>query len=151
MNIGKLAQGDKLDMECAELSIAVDKLIGVPKVTMRGHLDGWHDQAMSGVLSGFRDQGTTSLVLDIAGLAFAGSNAATSMVTALRKLGPEMCVHIVTSGFSAKMLQKAELGPTVRLYASTDELAEYISPSSEDLTSRWVARSSDDTEIPLAA
>ena len=138
-------------MESPELSIAVDKLIGVPKVTLRGSLDGWHDQAMSGVLSGFRDQGNTSLVLDIAGLNFSGTNAATSMVTVLRKLGPEMCVHIVTSGFSARVLQKAELGPAVRLYASTDELAEYISPTSEDLTSRWVASAADDTEMPLAA
>lgn len=138
-------------MASPELSIAVDKLIGVPKVTLRGQMDGWHDQAMSGVLSGFREQGTTSLVLDIAGLDFAGVNGATSMVTVLRKLGPEMCVHVVTSDFSARMLQRAELGPAVRLYGSTDELADYISPHSEDLTSRWVAPDSGDTEMPLAA
>ncbi len=62
-------------MECAELSIAVDEQIGVPKVTLRGHMDSWHDQAMSGVLTGFREQGATSLVLDIAGLRFAGQTA----------------------------------------------------------------------------
>ena len=138
-------------MECAELSIAVDELIGVPKVTLRGQMDGWHDQAMSGVLTGFRDQGTTSLVLDIAGLSFVGANGATSMVNVLRKLGPEMAVHVVASGFSAKVLQKAGLGPAVRLYASTDELAEYISPASDDLTSRWMAPDSDESELPLAA
>ena len=138
-------------MECVELSIAVDELIGVPKVTLRGQMDGWHDQAMSGVFTGFRDQGTTSLVLDISGLAFAGTNGATSMVNVLRKLGPEMAVHVVASGFSAKVLQKADLGPAVRLYASTDELADYISPGSEDLTSRWMTSNSDDSEMPLAA
>lgn len=138
-------------MECAELSIAVDELIGVPKVTLRGHMDGWHDQAMSGVLAEFRDQGTTSLVLDIAGLNFAGTNGATSMLNVLQKLGPEMCVHVVASGLSAKMLHKATLSPAVRLYESTDELAEYISPNSDDLTSRWVAQGSDDSEMPLAA
>jgi len=138
-------------MECARLSIAVDELIGVPKVTLRGNMDDWHDQAMAGVLTGFRDQGNTSLVLDIAGLNFAGLNGATSMLTVLRKLGPEMCVHVVTSGLSAKVLAKAELGPAVRLYSSTDEIAEYISPTSEDLTSRWVASISDDSEMPLAA
>ena len=138
-------------MECPELSIAVDDLIGVPKVTLRGLMDGWHDQAMSGVLAGFRDQGASSLVLDIAGLNFAGTNGATSMINVLRKLGPEMCVHVVVSGLSAKVLQRAELGPAVRLYASTDEIAEFISPSSEDLTSRWMPASSDDSEMPLAA
>ncbi len=62
-----------------------------------------------------------------------------------------MCVHVVASGLSARMLQKAELNPAVRLYASTEELAEYISPSSEDLTSRWMPPGSDDQELPLAA
>lgn len=138
-------------MESAGLSIAIAELIGVPKVTLRGNMDDWHDQAMSGVLAGFRDQGNSSLVLDMAGLSFASANSATSMLTVLRKLGPEMCVHVVASGRSANILAKAELGPAVRLYSSTDEIAEYISPSSEDLTSRWVASVSEDTEIPLAA
>jgi anti-anti-sigma regulatory factor len=138
-------------MDCAELSIAVDELIGVPKLTLRGHMHGWHDQAMSGVLTGFRDLGTTSLVLDIAGLSFIGANGATSMVNVLRKLGSKMAVHVVASGFPAKVLEMAELGPAVRLYASTNELAEYISPGSEDLTSRWMAPNSDDSEMPLAA
>ena len=144
-------KGEKPNMDCAELSIAVDKLIGVPKLTLRGHMDGWHDQAMSGVLTGFRDQGTTSLVLDIAGLSFIGANGATSMVNVLRQLGPEMAVHVVVRGFLAKVLEMAGLGPAVRLYTSTNELAEYISPDSEDLTSRWTLPNSDDSEMPLAA
>lgn len=138
-------------MESQELLISVGDLIGVPKVTLRGNMDSWHDQAMSGVLTGFRDQGTTSLVLDIAGLNFAGVNGATSMVNALRSLGPEMCVHVVTSVVSARILGKAELGPSIRLYSSTDELAEYIAPIDEDLTSRWMASRSEDSELPLAA
>ena len=138
-------------MENAGLSIAVDELIGVPKVTLRGKMDEWHDQAMSGVLTGFRDQGNTSLVLDMAGLNFTSTNSATSMLTVLRKLGPDICVHVVASGLSAKVLEKAELGPAVRLYSSTDEIAEYISPASEDLTSRWTPSISNDSELPLAA
>lgn len=138
-------------MECTGLSIAVDELIGVPKVTLRGNMDDWHDQVMSGVLTGFRDQGNTSLVLDMAGLNFAGLNGATSLLSVLRKLGPEMCVHVVVSGVPAKALAKAGLGPSVRLYSSTDEIAEYISPNSEELTSRWVASISDDSELPIAA
>ncbi len=138
-------------MDCAELSIAVEKLIGVPRLTLRGHMDGWHDEAMSGVLTGFCEQGTTSLVLDIAGLSFNGVNGATSMVNALRKLGPDMAVHVVASDLSAKLLQTAQLGSTVRLYSSTSELADYISPKSEDLTSRWTPEAADDSEMPLAA
>lgn len=106
---------------------------------------------MSGVLSGFRDQGASSLVLDIAGLNFVGTSGAASMIDALRKLGPEMCVHVVASGLSAKILERADLGPSVRLYSSTDEIAQHIAPESEDLTSRWMPDSFDDTEMPLAA
>lgn len=138
-------------MESQQLCIAVDNLIGVPKVTIRGRMAGWHDQAMSGVLSGFRDQGASSLVLDIAGLNFVGTSGAASMIDALRKLGPEMCVHVVASGLSAKILERADLGPSVRLYSSTDEIAQHIAPESEDLTSRWMPDSFDDTEMPLAA
>lgn len=138
-------------MECPELSISIDELIGVPKVTLRGSMDSWHDQAMSGVLMGFRDQGTSSLVLDLAGLRFVGVSGAASMVNVLRMLGPEISVHVVTSSASAAVLQKAGLGSTVRLYSSTDEIAEYLSPAAEDLTSRWVAAASEDSEIPLAA
>ena len=138
-------------MESQQLSIAVDNLIGVPKVTIRGQMAGWHDQAMSGVFAGFKDQGASSLVLDIAGLNFAGTTGAASMINVLRKLGPEMCVHVVASGLSAKVLERADLGPAVRLYSSTDEIADYIAPESEDLTSRWMPDSSDDTEMPLAA
>ncbi len=138
-------------MQHAELSIAIDELIGVPKVTLSGCMDSWHDQAVSGILAGFRDQGTTSLVLDLARLSFQGLHGAASIVSALKALGPEICVHVVTSNISGKMLRNADLGPSVRLYASTDEIADYMSPSAEDLTSRWMPRNSQDNELPMAA
>jgi hypothetical protein len=75
-------------------------------------MDSWHDQAISGVLAGFRDQGTTSLVLDLGRLTFQGLQGATSMVTALKELGPEICVHVVTSSLSGRVLQNADLGPS---------------------------------------
>lgn len=138
-------------MENTTLSIAVDELIGIPKVTLSGCMDSWHDQAVSGVLAGFRDRGTTSLVLDLARLSFMGVNGATSMASALRTLGPDICVHVVTSGAAGRVLQTADLGPSVRLYASTDEIADYMFPSAQDLTSRWMPPSSEDYELPMAA
>jgi hypothetical protein len=138
-------------MESPELSISVGELIGVPRVTMRGCMDGWHDQAVKGVLEGFRDQGTTSVVLDIAGMTFGGIDGATGMINALRALGPEMCVHVVASGGPRGILQRAALAPSIRLYSSTDEIAEYISSTEEFLTSRWTAQDSGDEELPLAA
>lgn len=138
-------------MASTELSIAIDELIGVPKVTLSGQMDSWHDQAVTGILAGFRDQGTTSLVLDLARLSFEGLHGAASMVSALKALGPEICIHVVTSGFSGSVLKKADLGPSIRLYSSTDEIADYMSPSAEDLTSRWMPQSSQDSELPMAA
>ena len=138
-------------MESPELSISVGDLIGVPKVTLRGCMDGWHDQVLSGVLTGFRDQGTTSLVLDLAGLSFTGADGATSMINVLRSLGSEICVHIVASSAHANILRRAALGPSIKLYCSTDEIAEYLPPHEQVLTSRWMASESEDNEIPLAA
>lgn len=138
-------------MENPELSISVGDLIGVPKVTLRGCMDGWHDQALSGVLTGFRDQGTTSLVLDLASLSFAGTDGATAMINVLRSLGSEICVHMVASSAHANMLRRAELGPSIKLYSSTDEIAEYLPPHEQVFTSRWMASKGEDTEMPLAA
>ncbi len=138
-------------MESPELSITIGELIGVPKITLRGCMDGWHDQAVSGVLASFRDDGTTSLVLDLAGLRFAGVDGATAMINVLRSVGPGICVHVVTSSSCAGMLQRAKFGPCVRLYSSTDEIAECIHPEAEFLTSRWLAAGTEDHELPLAA
>lgn len=138
-------------METPELSISVGDLIGIPKVTLRGVMDVWHDQVVSGVLATLRDQAATSLVLDIANLSFAGAGGVTSIINVLRTLGPEMSVHIVAPGPSARILQKAELGPSVRVYSTADEMAEHLTPTEEALTSRWLAQGSDDAELPVAA
>lgn len=138
-------------MESRELSISVGELIGVPKVTLRGCMDGWHDQAVSGVLASFQEDGAVSLVLDVAGLKLAGVNGATAMIKVLRSLGPGMCVHVVSSGATAAILGRAKLGACVRLYSSTDEIAEYLTPNEEFLSSRWLAASTEDEELPLAA
>ena len=138
-------------MESPELSISVGELIGVPRVAIRGCMDGWHDQAVKGVLEGFRDQGTTSLVLDIAAMTFGGVDGATGMVNVLRGLGPEIGVHVVASGMASSILQRAGLGPSIRLYSSTDEIAEYVSASDDFLASRWTTNHSSDEELPLAA
>ncbi len=138
-------------MESSELTISVGELIGVPRVTLRGSMAGWHDQAILGVLNGFGDQDATSLVLDIAGLDFAGTDGLAAMVNALRSVGPGMCVHVVASAPIASTLCRAAFGPSVRLYSSTDEIAEHLSPAEELLTSRWIATDAEDEEMPLAA
>jgi hypothetical protein len=138
-------------MASSELSITVGEIIGVPRVTLRGAMDGWHDQAVSGVLGGFQDQRSTSLVLDIVGLRLVGVDGLTAMINVLRAVGPSMCVHIVAPAAVAATLRQANLGPCIRLYSSTDEIAEYLSPIDELLTSRWLASGPQDEELPLAA
>ncbi len=138
-------------MESPELSISVGELIGVPRVTLRGAMASWHDEAVGGVLTALRDQATTSLVLDIANLEFVGVDGASALIRVLRSIGPEMCVHVVASGAPVRILARAEFGPCIKLYSSTDEIAEYLSPSDYPLTSRWMAQEADDTQLPLAA
>jgi hypothetical protein len=136
-------------MKYPELSISVGELLGVPRVVLRGSMDGWHDQAVRGVLEGFGDQGITSVVLDLAELSFAGIDGATGMINVLRSLTPGMCVHVVAQGASQDMLQRAKFPPAVHLYASTDELAEQVATSDECFTSRWRAPEFQGGELPL--
>ncbi|MCE5200614.1 hypothetical protein LLG39_16735, partial [bacterium] len=127
-----------------ELSISVGELLGVPRVTLSGHLGNCHDQALLGILGGLQEQGAGSLVLDIAGLSLSGVEPATSLINVLRSIRPGICVHVVASGSAAVILRKAALGPCVRLYSSTDEVSEYVSPDEECLTSRWMAKGTQD-------
>jgi anti-anti-sigma regulatory factor len=138
-------------MEIIELSITVGELLGVPRVTLRGYLNGWHDQLIAGVLTGFRDQGTTSLVLDVSSLRFSGADGAAALVRVLRSIGPEMCIHVLTESTAMRILSKADLGPCIRLYSNSDEIAESLSPEEEFLTSRWLASAAGDECLPLAA
>ncbi len=109
-------------MESPELSISVGELIGIPKVSVRGYVDSWHDQAILGVLAGLRDQGITSMVLDLAGMSFVGTDGASGLIGVLRSVGPAMCVHVVGSSIVLSILNRAGFNPSIRLYSSTDEI-----------------------------
>ncbi|MHB9036717.1 MAG: hypothetical protein ACYC64_08620 [Armatimonadota bacterium] len=134
-----------------ELSITVGELLGIAKVSLSGRMGSSHDQAVLGILTGFREQGATSLVLDIAGLTPSGVDAATGLINALRTLGPTLCVHIVASGAMGALLRKGGFGPCVRIYSSADEVADLVGLEEECLTSRWMSPGTEDTELPLAA
>jgi len=136
-------------MRYPELSISVGELLGVPRVALRGSMDGWHDQAIRGVLEGFGDQGITSVVLDLAELSFAGIDGATGMINVLRSLTPVMCVHVVAQGSSRDILHRAQFPPAVHLYSSTDELAQQVASTDECFTSRWRAPEFPGGELPV--
>ena len=138
-------------MNNPKLSISVGDLIDVPKVTLRGSLEAWHDQAVSGVLTAFRDQRSPSLVLDLARFSFACADGAASMISVLRSLGPQMCVHVIASGQTAAILRRARLGHSVRLYSSTNEVAEHLPTEDQFLRSGWPASDRADVEMPFAA
>ncbi|MCE5314062.1 MAG: hypothetical protein ABFD49_07320 [Armatimonadota bacterium] len=134
-----------------ELSITVGELLGIAKVSLSGHMGPRHDQAIQGILTGFSEQGATSLVLDMAGLTPSGIDAATGLINALRSIGPALCVHVVASGTLLTLLRNGNFGPCVKVYSSTDEIADRVSSEEECLTSRWMHQGTQDTELPLAA
>ena len=138
-------------MANSELYISVGELLGVPRVTLSGYMDGWHDQAILGILTGVHDGGANSLVLDVARMNFRGVDGATALIRVLRMLSPELCVHLVASGASKDVLCKADMGSNIRHYSSTDEIAESFGAHEEYLTSRWMASECQDTQLPLAA
>jgi len=138
-------------MKYPELSISVGELLGVPRVVLRGSMDGWHDQAIRGVLEGFSDQGISSVVLDLAGLSFAGSDGATGMINVLRSLDPALCVHLVAASGLKEIMHSAKFPPSIHLYSSTDELAEQVFTTEDYYTSRRRAPGRDGGELPLMA
>ncbi len=138
-------------MENPELSISVGELIGIPKVTLRGLMASWHDQALSGILAGFEEDGAVSMVLDLTTIKFADVRSAASLIKVLRSIGPSMCVHVIVAGDVRDILEKAKLGPCVKLYSSTNEMAESLSTNEDFLTSRWIQPSVGEEELPLAA
>lgn len=138
-------------MKHPELSISVGELLGIPRVVLRGSMDGWHDQAIKGVLEGFGDQGTMSVVLDLVGLEFAGVDGATGMINVLRSLRPGLCVHLVAAGTPRDILTRARFQPAIRIYSSTDEFAEQASVVDEYFTSRRQTLVSDGGELPTVA
>lgn len=137
-------------MSNKELSISVGELLGVIKVSLSGQMCTSHDQAILGILAGFRDQGASSLVLDIVGLQLNTIESATGLINVLRSLGPMFCVHVVASDPVSSILSRGGFGNCVRLYSSLDELASHVGRE-EYFTSRWMAQESEDNELPLAA
>jgi anti-anti-sigma regulatory factor len=138
-------------MESPELFISIGELIGIPKVALRGCMAGWHDQAITGVLAGFEEDGAVSMVLDLTAMTFADVSSAASFIKVLRSVGPSMCVHVIVTGDVRGILERAKLGPCIKLYSSNDEIAECLSPSEDFFTSRWIQSSVSDKELPLAA
>lgn len=134
-----------------ELSISVGELLGIPKVSLSGYLDGWHDQAILGILNGLHESGANSIVLDVACLNLRGIDGTTSLVNVLRMLDSELCVHMVASSAIKTLFEKAEVGSNIYLYSNTDEIAEEFNTHTEYLTSRWVEQDTEDTYIHMAA
>ena len=138
-------------MKNPELTVFVGELLGVPKVSLSGMLGGWHEQAVTGILDALREHGTPSMVLDMAGLDSSDAESAATMLNIFRSIGPGICVHVVASEPFCNLLNRASVGAGVKVYCSIDEISKSITPESEYLTSRWMASTSEDTELPLAA
>jgi hypothetical protein len=102
-------------------------------------------------MNGFREQGTSYLVLDIDNVASTDMDTVTTIVNILRKLDAGFCVHVVASGAFNVLLKKAGLGGNIRLYSSLDEISEHVIPEREYLTSRWMTPRDDDFELPMVA
>ena len=126
-------------------------LLGIPKVSVSGHVDSGHEHAILGMLNGYRDHGARSIVLDLVGLEAGGVHCASFLLWALRGVGPSMRVHVVGSSILCGILNRAGMGQRVRTYASLDEIVEASSVQEEYMTSRWMAEDSDDHEMPMAA
>ncbi|MGQ9455752.1 MAG: hypothetical protein ACUVRS_03670 [Armatimonadota bacterium] len=138
-------------MNNSELVISVGELLGIPRVTLRGKMKPWYDRAVIGALSAFSEHSARSVVLDLTYLECDGPDGIVTVIRILRTSVPGTCLHVVAAAPVVSILQQANLGPGVKMYSSTDEIAERLLPEQEILTSRWIARGNEDEELPLAA
>lgn len=135
----------------SELVISVGELLGIPKVSLRGRMEPWHDETVIGVLSAFSEHSAAAVVLDIGNLEYAGPGGMAAMVRALRRVPIGTCLHVAAPARVAAAFRRAQFGQTIRVYSSTEEIASRIFPEEEVLTSRWIARDREDEELPFAA
>lgn len=133
------------------LTILISELLGVPKVSLSGVLDNYHDQVVPGILKGFREQRAPSLVLDLDGLVSADTKSMLALMQSLRELGPGTSVHILASGTVSSALSRAAEGTGIKVYSTLDDIAMSFSKKKEYMTSRWVEPDSKSDEMPMAA
>jgi hypothetical protein len=62
-----------------------------------------------------------------------------------------MRTTVIASGATASMLKRAGLEPSVTICANMDHAVESVRPEPEYLTSRWIAQTAYEDELPLAA
>lgn len=133
------------------LTILISELLGVPKISLSGILDNYHDQVVPGILKGFREQKTAYLVLDLDGLTKTDSKSILSLLQSLRELGPGTSVHVLASGTVSSMLSRAAEGTGIKVYSTLDDIAKSFGKKKEYMTSRWVEPGSKSDELPMAA
>ncbi|MDH7603100.1 MAG: hypothetical protein QHI38_13250 [Armatimonadota bacterium] len=138
-------------MQDSELVISVGELLGVPKVSLRGCMEEWHDEAVMGVLSAFSEHSAAAVVLDLESLDYAGPSGMAAMIRALRCVPVGVCMHVAAPAHVAAVFRQAQFGHAVRLYSSTNEIASRLSLDEEVLTSRWIAQEHEEHELPFAA
>ena len=133
------------------LSISVGEVLNVPNIMLSGRLSGWHDSGISALLSGYKNDSVSTIVLDVANLDVKDQSGAEAIIKSLRNLGSDVCVHVVCSGMLLRLLEEANLSQCIRLYSSTDEISKYLMPNDEYYTSRSIADDYEGLELPRAA
>jgi anti-anti-sigma regulatory factor len=138
-------------MNCPEPTIRVNMLNGSPLVSVDGSMSAWHAKAVEDVVQGLLREGTGALTLDISRASFSDGHCLESLISMLGAVRSQMRVVAVASGRAAATLKRADLEPLVTVCPNMDEAAEIVRPDPEQLAPKWLARSSGDDELPLAA
>lgn len=138
-------------MQHTELSITIENFNRTPMMTVSGMMDSWHDEAVEAALSCFVERSEKRLVLDITQLAFGGADGQAALIKSLRSVPPEIDIDLVATEEFEQILQRANLGPCIKLSSNFSGLAEGAHSEERYLTSRWVPKDDDVEELPLAA
>lgn len=136
-------------MNCPELAVTTTNNNGTPRVAVRGMVDSWHVRSVEDVMENYLAENKTSMTLDISQASFADAESLSIMIRAIRRSCTEMKVTVIANEKTAQILSFANFGQSVLISAS--ETTQVTTDQPEFYTSRWMAKSAGDEEMPLAA
>ena len=138
-------------MDYLDLKISISEFRGAPLVTVEGTMDACRAQSLEDVMESFMLDGTDELILDVTQASFSDVEGASSLIRTLRIVSRDLRVSVVAPSKLAGTLKCAGLEPYLTMCSSLDQVYEGGKKGEEFLTSRWMARAADDSELPLAA
>jgi anti-anti-sigma factor len=138
-------------MNIEGLTISISAFKGTPLVTVIGNVDACRAQSLEDVMESFLIDGAAGVTLDVTQASFTDIEGSSALVRMLRVISRDVQVAVAASSKIATTLRFAGLEPYMTICSGLDQVYQQSGEREEFLTSRWMASTANDEELPLAA